>query len=299
MPGYPFPRLVLLPTTMMLPSTKCPSFRIETHGNRTQVFGPHELLLEFPAVFVRSGPNLFSAEIGEYWWSRTDDGDERMELPTAVLPALERYLAELGATVHSEDHSPDNHLAEPCWARLSHLHLLDMGLLNLVQHEPYGVIRIAKDQVSRARLIAQVALANPEMQIVVMEHRRDGCEKLAHEIGRFDIVASVIHGKSRSANGLGRVLVCTPDYAEWCVINESHRVILIVHDASEVVLNPNAWKSVSSAIHARLYGILPIATRLSPKQELKLRAMFGFPELVIPCHGCVQRPVIASQECFR
>jgi hypothetical protein len=256
-------------------------------------------LLAFPPVFIRSSPNLFSAEIGEYWWSRTADGEERIELPTAALPALERYLAELGARVHFEDHSPDNHLAEPCWVRLSNLRLLDVGLLNLVQDEPYGVIRVATERVSRARLIAQVALANPEKRIVVMEHRRDGCEKLAHEMGRFEIIATAIHGKIRSPAFFGRVVVATPDYVEWFVINESDRVILIAHDASEVVLNPNAWRSVSSASRARLYGILPIASRLSPKQEVMLRAMFGFPELVIPCHGCVQRPVVVSQECFR
>lgn len=223
-------------------------------------------------------------------------GEQCAALPTALQPALEVYLAEIGASVIGELPTKPR-LAEPQFDRFLYTQPVDQALFQFVRDEPYGWIKFDPWNVCRARLIAQLALAYPELSILILEYRQDDCELLARDIGEFGVIATARHGKLINQH-CRRVHVCTPQSATQFGIETHGRSIVIASDLSEV-LDARGWEAVSWARNARLYGMLPTYQRLSPRQEVRARAMFGFPELTIPRHGCIQRPVVVSQECFR
>ena len=68
------------------------------------------------------------------------------------------------------------------------------------------------------------------------------------------------------------------------------RDIVIVLDAPEA-LGRYARLALTGAPQARLYGLLDRSRRLAPYDGDRVLALFGLDEVVIPRHGCVERPV--------
>jgi hypothetical protein len=73
---------------------------------------------------------------------------------------------------------------------------------------------------------------------------------------------------------------------------------VVVWDAHEA-LGQQAQPSLAAAFRARLYGLLDRNDRLAPYESDRLRALFGFREVVVPQHGFVERPVRVVWQAIR
>jgi hypothetical protein len=74
--------------------------------------------------------------------------------------------------------------------------------------------------------------------------------------------------------------------------------VVVVLNACEA-LGQLAQPCLAAAFRARLYGLLDRNDRLAPYESDQLRALFGFREVVVPQHGCAERPVRVVWQAIR
>ena len=166
---------------------------------------------------------------------------------------------------------------------------VDQAVLKLVHDNDHGLIRYKAGAVRPARLIAQVALAFPDMTIAVARKRRTDIHRLGRQLRRLlPGMVDVVDGTCPKR--LRRVVVTTFMGLAESAIEIEKLDILIVPGAAEV-LEANARFAIPHAERARLYGFVEIGRHLAPYDEDWMTAVFGLEDVVIPRHGFIRRPV--------
>ncbi|REJ65340.1 MAG: hypothetical protein DWQ31_18250 [Planctomycetota bacterium] len=185
-------------------------------------------------------------------------------------------------------------LSEPDVDVLQNLNGIDRPLLELVHEQSSGLIRYGR-KIDRARLIAQVALAWPEISIAVAVKKRCDVDDLVSQLNRYDVDAFGITG-GRDSSQRPRVVVGTFQslLGAACAFLP-RREIVIACDAIES-LGEVGQQVLQCPDSARLYGMIPSERQIAPYDEDQLRSYFGFHEISIVRHGQTERRVDVAWE---
>ena len=222
--------------------------------------------------------------------------DAPLEGPQTVVPAgLESVAlhllgrAGLAVTYSVETVLPPRAIPAPDAVAARRLGPVDRAMLDLVHDHDHGLVRFKSGAVKPARLIAQIALAFPDMTIAVAAKRRADVRRLGrllreHLPGTVDVVDGPCPKRLR------RVVVASFLGLGEPAVEIEKKDVLIVPDAAEAH-EANARLAIPHAEAARLFGFLAIGRRLAPFDEDWATAVFGLEEVVIPRHGHVGRPV--------
>jgi hypothetical protein len=129
------------------------------------------------------------------------------------------------------------------------------------------------------------------MKIAYVVSRRDEARTYARKLHRHGVRATVLTGQNNPAD-VERVVVATSQglLNTAFTYDVSWLEVVVVLDAHEA-LGQQAQPCLAAAFRARLYGLLARNDRLAPYESDQLRALFGFREVVVPQHGCAERPV--------
>lgn len=165
---------------------------------------------------------------------------------------------------------------------------VDAALLEFVHSRKRGLVRYDGQFVNPARLVAQLRLAYPEAGIAVAVERREDLWAFGRCLKSIIPAATVVD--DLHAGPAGPLVVSTFMGLGADGVDLHRRDILIVLDAPEA-LGQFARLALSGAPQARLYGLLDRTRRLAPYDRDRVLALFGLDEVVIPRHGCVERPV--------
>jgi hypothetical protein len=165
---------------------------------------------------------------------------------------------------------------------------VDTCMLALVSRYRYGLVRYnSQGGVSLAWLIAEIALAFPMARIAIVVDSKDFGYQLQRQLSRFLNVTMVTRRPSEQP--AGRVVVGTPAGLAGNTVAFPKR---------DIVILPRAWDALhyyaETALMAadsrfRLFGLLPTNRTLSPYEEDRIRATFGFAEVTVWKHGLVER----------
>ena len=164
---------------------------------------------------------------------------------------------------------------------------VDAALVDFVHRYERGLVRYDCRTVNPARLVAQLRLAYPAAKIAVAIGRREDLWAFGRCLKSFIPGATV--ADDRHAGPAGPLVVSTFMGLGADGVDLHRRDILIVLDAPEA-LGRFARLALSGCPQARLYGLLDRTRRLAPYDQDRLRAVFGPEEVVIPRHGCGERP---------
>jgi hypothetical protein len=173
-------------------------------------------------------------------------------------------------------------LGEPDLAAVQRHGPTDEGLLSLVREHRWGLVRHGK-QVDPAWLITQVALAYPDASIVVPVARKADVTELTGKLRCWiEDVTPVWTGREPARTG--RVVVGLYLSLGYGSVRLAQRNVVIAPHALEI-LSQRGWYPLNFAWRARVFGLLPDGTRLSPYDEAELRAAFGLAETYVPTTG--------------
>lgn len=138
-----------------------------------------------------------------------------------------------------------------------------------------------KPGTSMARLIAQIALAYPQVRIGVLGTNVAEIKRLRRELEPFIPDISTVFSRSRPRD-IGRIVLGTPLYlAESDGMDLANIEILVVLDAVQATRG-DAFTCVQRAKRARLIGLLATDQRPAPSEMDLIRTMVGFEEVRIP-----------------
>jgi hypothetical protein len=232
---------------------------------------------------------------------RTEQSKKVLYTASALEPAVRLALSRAGYQIVDNEitiiERTRTTLGEPVSASVPNGDPPDRALLDLVQKHERGLIRCGH-AVKVDWLIAQIALAWPEMTIAVAVWRREEAWRLAKALRKYLGRVSVMTGAESPAT-VGRVVVSTylalgnsPRYP-----GERHRCFdiswlntIIALDAVEAT-GKVAMECLSFALRARIYGLIAADAKPAPLECDHMRVLFGFAEASIPDHGCRVRPV--------
>jgi hypothetical protein len=137
---------------------------------------------------------------------RTEGAESELWTSLALEPVVRLALSQAGYQIKTFGCS-SGPLAAPLITQSPHGDPADRLLLDLVQHNERGLIRVGNN-VSVAWLIAQMALAWPEKTIAVAVARREEVQELANALRGYELGVSVITGKNNPGS-VSRVVVST------------------------------------------------------------------------------------------
>jgi hypothetical protein len=172
------------------------------------------------------------------------------------------------------------------------------GLLRAVREQEWGLVRYDPRGLDPARLVAQVALAWPELTVSVAVATREQAWELGRALRAYLPGVSVPAGQNSPAT-VSRVVVATYKGLGHSAQYEGpgHKVfdiswtdIVIALDALAAV-SKVATECLSRAARARLYGLLPMDRRPAPFERDLLTFLFGLHEISLPWPGHRERPV--------
>jgi hypothetical protein len=202
----------------------------------------------------------------------------------AGLEALLRALFErAGVEVVPKGKRPAP-LPPPDLGRLDDLDPHDTTLLEFVQQHERGLIRLpAGGAVRPARLVAQVALAYPELRVAVAVTRNADARAVARALASYGV---------KAARG-GRVLAGTyldlleqkkalPRLDIFFALNPTELFHTLLNAGMEVVKRLD---------RARVYGLVADDLRVAPRLRDLLTALFGAEAIYVPKHGHRPLPV--------
>jgi retron-type reverse transcriptase len=171
---------------------------------------------------------------------------------------------------------------------------VDDGLVEFIQDNERGLIRYNPETVQPSWLIAQIALAWPTRQIVVIVTRERDAELLFKYLKRHDVDASLATTKHHPER-CGQVVVVTASGIKQTGVHLEKRSISIALNPTEVLNKPECLPY----LRGRLYGLLIENLSMAPRTMDLLRALFGPSRLYIPLHGCHELPVSVLRLPFR
>ncbi len=218
-----------------------------------------------------------------------DEDSERVLYARATLePLIHRVLNTAGYDINRTGHI-SRPLPPPRLKQPPHHDPLDHCLLLTVQRHDAAVIRYDANAVDPARLIAQVALAWPDQTIAVVVRYRNQARELRNCLCYYGVPATLADGKHHADAG-SRMTVSTPMGLAVLPTDVAWLDIVIALDAVEAT----GKRDIECMVHAsraRFYGLLATDARPSPLERDLVYALFGFQQVLIPRHGCHERPV--------
>ncbi len=216
--------------------------------------------------------------------------------PQAILPAgLEavalHLLEQAGFDVNFSNETvlPPRAIPVPDVVAARRLGPVDRSMLNFVHAYERGLVRYRVGAVKPARLIALLALAFPDMTIVVACKRRTDIHRLGRQLRRL-LPGLVDVADGPAPKRLKRVVVTTFAGLGEPAVEIEKKDFLIIPNATEA-LEANARFAIPHAERARLFGFLEIGRHLAPFDRDWVTAVFGFEDVVISRHGFIRRPV--------
>ena len=240
----------------------------------------------------RRGGGGRTLEVAEDLFVVEDDLGGPQTVVPAGLESIALHLlgrAGLEVSYSVETMLPPRAIPAPDAAAARRLGPVDRAMLDLVRDHDRGLVRYQAGAVRPARLIAQLALAYPDMTIAVARKRRTDVHRLGRQLRRLlPGTVDVVDGPCPKR--LRRVVVATFLGLAEPGVEIEKKDFLIVPDAAEA-LEANARLAIPHAEAARLLGLLEIGRHLAPYDEDWVAAVFGLEEVVIPRHGHVGRPV--------
>ena len=220
-----------------------------------------------------------------------DFGGPQTILPAGLESVAMHLLERAGFEVSYSNETllPPRAIPLPDVVAARRLGPVHRAMLELVHDHDRGLVRYKAGAVRPARLIAQVALAFPDMTIAVAAKRRADVRRLGrllrkHLAGMVDVV------DGPAPKRLKRVVVTTFLGLGEPAVEIEKLDILIIPDAAEA-LEANARLAIPHAERATLFGFLEIGRHLAPYDLDWLGAVFGVEEIFIPRHGFIRRPV--------
>lgn len=165
---------------------------------------------------------------------------------------------------------------------------VDAAFLAFMHGHERGLVRYDARAVDPAWLVAQARLAFPGARIAVAA----GTREVAWAFGRClkAIVPSTTVAPGDCHGPAGPLVVTTFFGLGADGVDLHRRDILFVANAPEA-LGQWARRALPGAPRARLYGLIDRSRRLAPFDRDRVAALFGLDEVVVPRHGCVERPV--------
>lgn len=164
-------------------------------------------------------------------------------------------------------------------------------LLRCVQQHERALVRYREGDVDLAWLIAQIALAWPELRLVCLVHSYEEGRSLRDRVQKYLPAEPVRFFNRTNAPEVDcRVVLATPLYLHHPSVRKSHRDIVIFPDALQG-LGKKVQEELDEAWNARLYGLIGDKAKSAPLDEAQLRERFSFQEIFIPQHGHVERGV--------
>lgn len=172
----------------------------------------------------------------------------------------------------------------------------DLPVLELVREHDRGLVRYAHSGVDPAALVSQVALAWPNLKILVVasrvSHAREMRSRLEKALGRV----ALFTGQHHPARG-SRVVVATYGMLGVGAVETEKRDVYITLDPEEIVskaeqgLHEAPLEGIKCLRRARMYGLLTDDLSVSPWQRSWMTALFGLREVHVPRHGHRDLPV--------
>lgn len=227
-------------------------------------------------------------------WEETDKfGRLYMQMLAGMEPYLLSWLKKSGIQVKLTGRRPKP-LQKPCRIDPEPRLSVDHSLVEFIQDNERGLIRYNPETVQPSWLIAQVALAWPTRQIVVIVTREHDAELLFKYLKRHDVDASLATTEHHPAQ-CGQVVVVTASGIKQTGIHLEKRSISIALNPTEVLNKPECLPY----LRGRFYGLLIENLSMAPRTVDLLKALFGPSRLFIPLHGCHELPVSVLRLPFR
>jgi hypothetical protein len=221
-------------------------------------------------------------------------GNELLCTSAGLEPVVRTALAKAGYEVKLFG-TPLGELPAPDLTYIQHTNQVNRSVIEFVRARPRGIIRTGY-AVDPLRLIAQVAVAWPNLKIAVAVSTRDEATKVGAALGKLLGEVTVITG-GNCPSKVCRVVVITydgltamPIYFEDAkgkfYLNSLE--MMFVLDAHVAV---NRVHAISGALRARLYGFPSSFNVISALDRDNQARLFGFAELLIQEEGYRQRQV--------
>jgi hypothetical protein len=226
----------------------------------------NERLLEY-------GTEEFSELIGVL------DDDDGMTL-VGLEPVVRHLLRQAGYRLTRAER--ERRLPEPDLAAVQEHGVVDKAILDVVAHHDHALVRYGPG-VDRVWLIAQLALAFPDLTIMVFCSRNHEVHVLARRLSQWlpNEVTEVENGCIPEEKK--RIMVRTyQQMPESSDIRE--RDLLIALDAIET-LGQHGILTVNETYKAKLLGFLPRDAVLASRDTEHLHGYFGFQEVDVPAQG--------------
>lgn len=207
---------------------------------------------------------------------------------------LERLIADLlqrnGASVILRGKRP-NMLSEV--HKGSEIPLFDRSMLELIRVRDRGVIRYdSGTSVRPARLIAQMIAAWPKQRVMIATTRAADARRLADELDSLGV--PVCRFTRLTGRHHQRVIVGTYlAFAKGAAATERRQMFIAV-DPTELYDGNHhdyARQLIRALWQARMWALMPLDARPSPRLWDLITALFGVEEAIVPKHGFRLRPV--------
>jgi hypothetical protein len=204
------------------------------------------------------------------------------------LPVVEHLFRQLGYSVEVVGDDATHEVVEIPVTRC--LSTLDRAIVEFVASKWQGIVHYAPGHIDVGWLIAQLCLSFPTWRIIAVADNRRKIGRLARRVASM-VGTDVPAVDARTVLELEdepRIAITTP--VGLVEVNfEWADVILFLHAGD--VTRSRADAAVTKAHKARIFGLLPFESHLSPFEWDLVRSVLGFAEIAIPDHGAIVRPV--------
>jgi hypothetical protein len=177
-------------------------------------------------------------------------------------------------------------LPEPDLGQFGDPECVDVSTLNFIHQHERGLIRVHRSkQLSLTKLLAQIALAWPKQQIIIVATRVDHAKRLQRQLDKY--VKAGLSAGNRSTPRSRRVIVATPGKLGRGDIGIERRHIYIAMNPDELVATTEGLgvDGLKRLWKARLFGIVHVDEQFPPRTRDLLTAYFGTEQVVVPAHG--------------